>query len=288
MLRTEQLASIIRGLVDGKIPLENAISLIGEDPGLVGYAVSDFILDRDTMRRNRVSDEAAQQILQLLWEVRGTSTCISYDFPTLDSHSVSTFLIARLHENPDQFSDLDLLKCELLGADIAGAVQEVQYSRLNHKATTLRQNPEELSQDVLRVKQHVSAYGFPEELNHLLEKVETGIGSGDSFDQAALLKHLRTFAEQLHKQVSKELQSQKPETKNNTNLASFGQSADFLKHKDVLTEKMYNLAKSLYGVLSDEGVHSATAEREYVRLCRNMVAEYALVLFFELEQRLKA
>jgi hypothetical protein len=30
------------------------------------------------------------------------------------------------------------------------------------------------------------------------------------------------------------------------------------------------------------------SEREYVRLCRNQVAEYALVLFFELERRLRA
>jgi hypothetical protein len=38
--------------------------------------------------------------------------------------------------------------------------------------------------------------------------------------------------------------------------------------------------------LSNEGVHAIKSEREYVRLCRNMVAEFALVLFFELERRL--
>jgi hypothetical protein len=47
------------------------------------------------------------------------------------------------------------------------------------------------------------------------------------------------------------------------------------------------LGRALYGVLSEEGVHALRADPEYVRLCRNMIAEYALVLFFELERRLQ-
>jgi hypothetical protein len=54
----------------------------------------------------------------------------------------------------------------------------------------------------------------------------------------------------------------------------------------VLTDKMFEFGKALYGVLSNEGVHAIKSTREYVRLCRNMTAEYALVLFFELERRL--
>jgi hypothetical protein len=44
------------------------------------------------------------------------------------------------------------------------------------------------------------------------------------------------------------------------------------------------LRRALYGVHSEEGVHSLKADPEYVRFCRNWIAEYALVLFFELEQ----
>ena len=62
---------------------------------------------------------------------------------------------------------------------------------------------------------------------------------------------------------------------------------DYLQRKEVLTNKMQALGRALYGVLSNEGVHAIKAEREYVRLCRNMVTEYALVLFYELERRTK-
>ena len=68
---------------------------------------------------------------------------------------------------------------------------------------------------------------------------------------------------------------------------SASRNLDFLKRKAVLTEKMFDLGKALYGVLSNQGVHAIKSEHEYVRLCRNMVAEYALVLFFELERTLE-
>jgi hypothetical protein len=72
-----------------------------------------------------------------------------------------------------------------------------------------------------------------------------------------------------------------------TPLGSCGQALDFLHRKGVLTEKMKDYAKALYGVLSDEGVHALKSEQVYVRLCRFTVAEYALVLFFELDRRLQ-
>jgi hypothetical protein len=50
---------------------------------------------------------------------------------------------------------------------------------------------------------------------------------------------------------------------------------------------MKALGRALYGVHSEEGVHALKADPEYVWLCRNMIAEYALVLFFEGERRLR-
>ena len=48
------------------------------------------------------------------------------------------------------------------------------------------------------------------------------------------------------------------------------------------------LARGQYEALSDDefGVHALKATRDYTRLCRNMVVEYAVTLFFELERRL--
>ena len=61
---------------------------------------------------------------------------------------------------------------------------------------------------------------------------------------------------------------------------------DFLERHGVLTDKMKELSKALYGVLSNEGVHAITSRRDYVRLFRNMVIEYAIVLFHELDRRI--
>src|SRR5262249_41310714 len=145
----------------------------------------------------------------------------------------------------------------------------------------------ELSSDVEEVKKHVSSYRFNPELNEILNKVEEGMHArGDAFDQAATLKHLRTFYEKLHEQASQTLRERKPETVDGTDLTKCGQAIDYLHRKKVLTDKMKDLAKSLYGVLSNEGVHAIKSKREYVRLCRNMVAEYSIVLFHELERRL--
>ena len=137
-----------------------------------------------------------------------------------------------------------------------------------------------------QVKRRVSEYNFGEELNSLLDKVEASLDTGDNFDQAAMLKHLRTFFEHLHQQAGQRLRKDLPETIDETPLTKCGQAIEYLQRKDVLTEKMQSLGKAIYGVLSNEGVHAIKSEREYVRLCRNMVAEYALVLFFELERRL--
>lgn len=137
------------------------------------------------------------------------------------------------------------------------------------------------------VQARVSAYNFNRELNELLDKVERELGSKrDKFDEAALLKHLRTFYEKLHQHVAQTLRERKPESGDNAALDNFGNTLRYLFRRGLLTQKMNDFAGSLYGVLSNDGVHAIKAEREYVRLCRNMVAEYALVLFFELDRRI--
>ena len=166
-------------------------------------------------------------------------------------------------------------------------VVRLQSQRLIPVAKALLENREQFSNDVADVKKQVSLYSFPADLNLLLDKVESELQSpADPFDHAATLKHLRTFYEHLHQHVGQRVQQKKPETADGTNLSQCGQALDFVRRKSVLTDKMFEFGKALYGVLSNEGVHAIKSTREYVRLCRNMTAEYALVLFFELERRL--
>lgn len=100
------------------------------------------------------------------------------------------------------------------------------------------------------------------------------------------MKHLRTFFERLHEQVAIKLHAEKPETRDGTDLLKCQQIIDHLERQDVLTTKTKALGRALYSILSEEGVHALESTREYVRLCRNMVAEYGLILFYELERRL--
>ncbi len=51
----------------------------------------------------------------------------------------------------------------------------------------------------------------------------------------------------------------------------------FLKNKEFLTPQQDKLARGLYAVLSDEGVHPLISDQEFARLSRNMVIEYGLM-----------
>ena len=206
-----------------------------------------------------------------------------------DRSAVGNYLKLKLNEAPDSFSEevLDLIENLYSDQLVVTSVHLLKADRLKKRAAALQKIPKDLASDVVEVRSRISAYSFGEELNSLLEKVDEGLtDGGDPYDQAASLKHLRTFFEKLHEQVGIRLRINKPETKDNTPLSSCGQALDFLERKDVVKEKMFELGKALYGVLSEEGVHAIKSEQEYVRLCRNMVIEYALVLLFELDRRL--
>lgn len=123
-------------------------------------------------------------------------------------------------------------------------------------------------------------------LNGLLDKVQAEFGKEDGFDQKAMMGHLRTFFEKLHEHVALALHGRKPETKDGTDLTKCQQVIDYLARKSVLSDKARCLGRILYGILSEEGAHALESTREYVRLCRNMVAEYGLILFYELDRRL--
>jgi hypothetical protein len=58
-----------------------------------------------------------------------------------------------------------------------------------------------------------------------------------------------------------------------------------LHQEGLLSKAEERYASGLYTFLSDEGVHPIIAEKEYARLSRNVVIEYALLLLRKLEKR---
>lgn len=282
---------ILNGLENGVLNVDRAYALFREMKDaafrfLLGR-ISELLNDRQHKESTDL-DYPPGRVLEVFWKLFGPGTCINV-LPGYGGPLVEAFFTAKLDHAFHEFSEEELISLGIHYCEkpLYQAVLNARSRRLIPIADQLLRNPVELNHDLSEVKKRVSEYDFTPELNAVLDKVEMGLADGgDEFDQAALLKHLRTFFEKLHEQVSEKLRSKMPETVDGTNLASRGQALDFLCRKGVLTEKMRDFGKALYGVLSNEGVHAFKTEREYVRLCRNMIAEYALVLFFELERRL--
>jgi hypothetical protein len=236
-----------------------------------------------------VMDSPPGRVLEAYWSLFGAADCVTL-FPVIDQDLAEYFFKLKLFDALDSFTDEDLVRLRDVYRDkpMQQVVVNAQGSKLVPIANQLLGNPTEINQDVGKVKNRITEYKFSPDLNEVLEKVADGLAAGgDPFDQAALLKHLRTFFEKLHQQVAEKLRVERPDTNDRTDLGKCAQAIDFLQRKGVLTDKMASLGKALYGVLSNEGVHAMKSEREYVRLCRNQLVEYALVLFFELDRRIR-
>jgi hypothetical protein len=300
--RTPDFQVIFNGLMGGVLSPNQAAALFRENKEAAEYYLCDRLGEtmRDPQYKNtKYLTCSAGRLLEMYWKLFGPSKCVvmfllhegdvvekkHYDIPL-----VVCFLLAKLHSALDEFSEEDLNTIDSRSRNkwMHQAVLEARARKLVPVADQLLRNPAELNRDIAEVKRRVSDYDFTPELNEVLDKVGEGLAAGgDQFDQAALLKHLRTFFEKLHQQAALKLRAEKPETVDGTDLTKCQQVIDYLQRKGVLTDKMQGLGRALYGVLSEEGVHALKAEREYVRFCRNWVGEYALVLFFELERRLK-
>lgn len=286
---------LVDGYLHGNIVLQDAIYYCQHHRDTAKYFFSDLFIKLFTNPVNtkemNLKDAQATPAWRLLNLYRFSfdlpqtvQLCLSFHYP-LVAHFLDDMLIAL----GDKFADehLEPVKNNFPRPDIIQKIERQHQLRLGKKISVMRQNPTEINRDVQAVMRRITDYGFTPALNELLQKIDDELAAdGDDFDQSGNLKHIRTFMEHLHDHVGKELGRRKPELADGTDLSSFGQAIDYLNRKTVVTEKMKLLAKAIYGVLSNEGVHSLTAKKEYVRLCRNMAIEYAIVLFFELEQRL--
>lgn len=272
----------------GSLPMDSVLVLAEQDRTTAEYVVSNYLSDLSLAGGLHYP---ATNIIELAWRLIGATGCLAFHFGGVNPASaIEQFLSMRLMSNPEDFTDDDLQVALYYYGEksaVTAAVKDLQATRLRQKATSLSRAPSELNRDVAQLKTRVSSYRFPNDLNLLLDKVESGIATGgDAFDQAAMIGHLRSFFEAVHSHAGDRLRTEKPATRDGTDLAKCGQAIDYLERKDVLTQEMAKLGRGLYAVLSGHGVHAISAEREYVRLCRNMTAEYGLVLFYELERRL--
>jgi hypothetical protein len=285
--------TIFEGLLSGVLSPQRAAALFSAKIEGARYYLPDRlgeILRDPQFKETTDLDSPAGRVLDLYWRVFGPNQAVVI-FCLHDIPLVETYLNTKLRDSLDEFTDddLDTFLRVTYNKPIHAEVKKAQARKLIPVADLLLRNPADLNRDIAEVKKRVSAYHFTEDLNEVLDKVEEGLAAGgDQYDQAAMLKHLRTFYEKLHEQVGLKLRAEKvPVTVDGADLTKCQQAIDYLERRGVLTDRMKALGRALYGVLSEEGVHSLKADREYVRFCRNWIAEYALVLFFELDRRLQ-
>jgi hypothetical protein len=255
------------------------------------YALRFIDQHRTTLLQatGRCRAEIAHLIRSIEWTLRGASQFIEYHHDTEDTQ----FVHERLTNNPDDFAREDLHALlghfRRAGHPIRNAALNVLSNYVASFAKRIAAEPPGMSQDIESLKVAIQNYGFNPDLNAILQKIDDQLHeSADAFDQVATMRHIRSFFEELHENIGNELQRRRPNVGNGTPLSKCGQAIDYLERKHVITDKFKDLARCLYAILSDDdfGVHALKASRDFTRLCRNMVVEYAVTLFFELERRL--
>jgi hypothetical protein len=232
-------------------------------------------------------------VVEVLWAMLGPAKFIEDHIPEIklpNDAAYHEFVIEQMQSAPQTFgrNELMMLAKRCRGRKVGDEASRLLREHLESVADTLLAQPPGLSENAEQLKHSVRQFGFSTDLNESLAKVQDGLHqSGDGFDQKALLGHLRTFFEKLHQEVGHELHRRKPDTVDKTDFTKFGNLLDHLRAKDVITDKMKEFARGLYGILSNEGVHAMKAQRDYVDVCWIMVIGYGRLLLFELERRVR-
>jgi hypothetical protein len=139
----------------------------------------------------------------------------------------------------------------------------------------------EVNQDKTAVESYIQKFGFTPSLIQALNEADSLYQLRASpFDLKSSLGHLRSFLENMQKEAMPKIHAkyggQLP--------PNWGSGLSYLVQSSILSKAEEQFAVALYKLISDEGVHPLIAEREYVRLARNMVIEYSLLFLTKLDK----
>ncbi len=169
-----------------------------------------------------------------------------------------------------------------LTAAADGIEKECRKARyLYLKASLLEGLNLEVNQDKESVDSYLRALGFSATLIECLNQADRLYReAGDAFSLKSSMAHLRSFLEKLHAEalptVQPKVAAPIPE--------KWGDGLAYLRNADVLSKAEEGFVAGLYTLISDEAVHPLIAEREYARLARNVVIEYALLFLRKVEK----
>ena len=141
----------------------------------------------------------------------------------------------------------------------------------------------EIENDRLKVIGFIESLGFNSTLTASLNEAEKNYrSSATPFELKDCMHHLRSFMENLHIEVAQSVAA----GVNDTNPPNrWGKVVAYLRTHGVVSAQEEMFVTSLYTLISDEGVHPLIAEREYVRIRRNMTYEYGLMFLTVLDKK---
>jgi hypothetical protein len=141
----------------------------------------------------------------------------------------------------------------------------------------------EVNQDKYVVEGFLEKFGFSGPLLTALNEAEKLNSPGATeLELKSSMGHLRSFLEHLHSEAIPQIQERKtiPPPADD----KWGTQLTYLRVNDFLSKQEEQFVGGLYAVISDEAVHPLIARREYARLSRNVLIEYALLFLRKLEK----
>jgi hypothetical protein len=271
-------------------------------PGIFGYVselpvISEFCL-RNGMTQMFLNAVAEADLtpgiailLRHLEEIIALNYCVLSDEGQVQLAASITKMFRRFKPVPRRSLD----ECEFSGKavrvgwlfdeakqSVLGLLEQCRKARYFYLKRALSEGLNiEINQDKDAVQSHLKALGFSDPLARSLDEAERLYHDGaNEFDLKASMGHLRSFLEGLHNEAFPRLLAkfggEMP--------ASWGRGLAYLRENAVLSKQEEQFTASLYTIISDEAVHPIVAERQYARLFRNIVIEYALLLLWKLEK----
>jgi hypothetical protein len=139
----------------------------------------------------------------------------------------------------------------------------------------------EVNQDKVKVEGFLKRFGFRPLLSAALDEADKLYqDQSTAFDLKSCMGHLRSFLENLLDESMPPIFARF----GGTPPKNWGGNLAYLHQNGVFSKTEEQFAAHFYTLMSDEGVHPLVAEKEYARLARNIVIEFALLFLTKLDK----
>lgn len=173
-------------------------------------------------------------------------------------------------------------KCRRIREQING----IQYMGL--KSELEAEVIPEINADKEKVIEKINQFGFSEELSGALNKIDEYYRdtTSDEFDWAMANGLIREVLTQFLKASSGKICSKTGDKITRKDESELQSLKSYLK-KHLLDDKEIRLINVFIDITNSEGAHALITEREYLRLCKNMIIELSLLIMRKTERFLE-